>query len=313
MDMGILFTMLVVLAVIVLIGTQLTRFIPFEGDVKKALIFLIINVAMPCIILDSIFQLPIRDGLLSQVGVVFAFSIGLNVIGMGLGWGAARLSGLRGIQAREIAFLASLGNTGFFGLPLCAALFGAQGAFLAAVFDAGVDITLWTLAVFLIKGRSELKTNPLKSILNVPLTASIIGVIVACVGWRPPAVALEITSRLADLTVPLAMIYLGMMLSLMLQRKEGAKARQLGPAIVAKLILMPIVAITLLLVMPGWELATGQVILVQAAMPCLTVASIVFAHYAADEKLAGVATVYSTILSMATVPLFTFIGAYILF
>lgn len=313
MDMGILFTMLVVLAVIVLIGTQLTRFIPFEGDVKKALIFLIINVAMPCIILDSIFQLPIREGLISQVGVVFAFSVGLNIIGMGLGWGAARIAGLRGMQAREVAFLASLGNTGFFGLPLCAALFGAKGAFLAAVFDAGVDITLWTLAVFLIKGRSELKSSPLKSILNVPLAASILGVGVALVGWRPPGVVLEITSRLADLTVPLAMIYLGMMLSLMLKRREGARVQQLWPPILAKLILMPLVAIALLQVLPGWELTAGQVILVQAAMPCLTVASIVFAHYAADEKLAGVSTVYSTILSMATVPLFTFIGAYILF
>ncbi|MFK9094303.1 AEC family transporter [Bacillus salipaludis] len=68
-----------------------------------------------------------------------------------IGWAFALNFYRHSTKKREIALLSGLRNTGFIGIPLCAALIGPEGALFAAIFDAGVDITIWTVGVLIIQ------------------------------------------------------------------------------------------------------------------------------------------------------------------
>ena len=63
----------------------------------------------------------------------------------------AYLFGFRSLKARKMAILAGIGNTGFIGIPLCAQIFGPTGGLLAAIFDAGLDVVVFTLVIMFLQ------------------------------------------------------------------------------------------------------------------------------------------------------------------
>ncbi|WP_019122191.1 hypothetical protein [Brevibacillus massiliensis] len=56
----------------------------------------------------------------------------------------------------------------------------------------------------------------------------------------------------------------------------------------------------------------ARIVLVQSAMPSLTLASILFARYASDEEFGAITTVFSTLFAMLTIPAVVMMGSYIL-
>ncbi|MGG1267921.1 hypothetical protein [Brevibacillus laterosporus] len=117
-----LFSSVGMMAVIIGIGAMIGRMKPVTADARQLLITIIINVAVPCIILNGIFHTQLNQQLLNHIFLIF--------------------------------FIAGLGNTGFIGLPLCVGLFGPTGGLLAAIYDAGLDLVLWTVGVMVLKGKN---------------------------------------------------------------------------------------------------------------------------------------------------------------
>jgi predicted permease len=142
--MGTLFSLIGALAAIVGIGAAISSKISFGSDVKQTLVMIIINVAMPCMLLNSLFSLPVDNALLQEIGLVLLLSVGVHSLGIAMGWFGSFTLKVSGQKRKELAVLAGLGNTGFIGIPMCAVLFGAKGAMLAAVFDSGLDLVIWT-------------------------------------------------------------------------------------------------------------------------------------------------------------------------
>lgn len=315
MPIAALINLIAVLGIIIAIGIVLTRFIRFEGEVKKALVTVIVNVAVPCIILHSLFQLPINDALFRQMGLMLAASLAVHGLGVWFALGFGRATGQAPRTAREIAVLAGIGNTGFIGIPLCSLLFGPKGALLAAVFDAGVDVVMWTLGVFLLRGQSRPSASSLKSLINIPIAAIVLGLLLASLQFDPPAVFKELTRMLSSLTTPLAMLYIGMMVASLYRSAIGPRLREtvlrysriLWNPLLLKLLIIPLgVAALLASVRPAAEIA--PIILLLSATPTFTMSSILFAHCGANEELAVVTTVASTLLSLLTIPLVAWVG-----
>ena len=158
-DYSILIFTIVKLALLMGIGMWLTKKLNFTTDVRRFLIFVIINITLPALILNGFLQLTIDNTLMKEIAIVFIFSVAFNVIGLLCGWSFAKMIGLPSVKARETGFLSIFGNTGLIGIPLCAALFGPKGAVLAAVFDAGMSLTLWTVGVLFIQGKLNITLN----------------------------------------------------------------------------------------------------------------------------------------------------------
>ncbi|GAB7389043.1 AEC family transporter [Bacillaceae bacterium] len=301
MDVATILSSILVMACMIGIGYLLTRCVPFSRDAREMLVGIIVYAAMPSIILSSVFRFPVDAHLFRQLAVVFLLSIVISSLGILIGWGLSRGMRIPSQKAREMAVVSGLGNTGFIGLPLCAALFGPKGALFAAVFDAGVDFTMWTLAVLLLQKRASLSIRSLKAMLNVPFLAILAGLALTYAGWHPPQLFNELTGRLAGLASPLAMMYIGMLLPGLRKRNIHDSLPYLRVPLAVKLLLIP-AATACLLSWAEFDPLLEKVALVQSTMPTLTIASVLFAKFSADEEIGATATIVSTLLSLSTIP-----------
>ncbi len=308
MEMNTLIQSILVMAAIIGIGAAIGCRQPLAADSRQLLITIIVNVAMPCIILDGVFQTPIDDRLMLQIFAIFAVSVLLNCLGILIGWLGARTLPLSAKKRRELAILSGLGNTGFIGLPLCAALFGPKGAVLAAVFDAGLDFVMWTVAVMMLQEKGTFSLKGLKAMVNIPMIAIVVGLGFAMSGLTPPEPVKQLAAALARLASPLAMLYIGMLLPLLLRSKPQVSLPLLGVPITFKLFVLPLSAALLLSVLHV-DAEITRVAVVQVAMPTVAMASILFARYAADEEMGAMTTVFSTLLALLTIPAVLMVGS----
>jgi predicted permease len=310
-EMTTLLTSVFIMAVIVGIGSLLGYRYPLTADSRQLMIALIVNVGMPCIILDGVFQTPIDGQMMMKIFVIFGLSVGFNCLGIALGWLGAGAMKLPARKRREMAILSGLGNTGFIGLPLCAALFGPKGALLAAVFDAGLDFTIWTVGVMLLQDKFAFSLKGLKAMLNIPMIAIVIGLLLAALGVTPPDAVKQLAGTLAKIASPLAMMYVGMLMPALLRNKRRVPLQELGLPLSLKLFVFPLVA-ALLLSLFAMDGDITRIALIQVAMPTIALASILFARYAADEEMGAMTTVFSTLFGLLTIPAVILVGSLII-
>lgn len=306
MDMGAVFQTITLIGIFILIGALLTRTFPFNEDTRSLFISLIVNAAIPAIILSSIFNVEMSPERFKTIIFIFLIAVGINLFGMGLGYGLTVIFNRDSKRKSELAIVSGLGNTGFIGIPLCAVLFGPEGALYAAIFDAGVDFTIWTVGVFLLQEEKKFRFRMLKEMLNLPMMAIIFGLSAAFFQVKPPVLFIELFDYLAALAAPLAMFYIGTIMMNASRARVGRIARHLWVPIIVKLFIVPL-SVAFVVLFIQMEVVVIQTILIQSMMPTITLASILFAMFQADEELGAVATVVSTLISLVTIPLMIYI------
>jgi len=296
------------MAVISVIGYWIAKVNEITNESKQLLISIMLNVAVPCIILDSAFKTKIGKEVISELLIIFILSIITSLVGLLIGWGIARISNQSPSNARKIAIIAGLGNTGFIGIPLCAAILGPKGALFAAAFDTGLGLILYTVAIALLQEKDQFSLASLKQLFNPPLISIVLALFIIITGMKPPEMIQQLNGTLANLATPLAMLYIGILIRTMLKQKGSVTISKLTVPILLKLIILPIFTIILLL-FTNFSMMIKQVMIIQVAMPTMTIAPVFLAQYAQDEELGVKATVYSTICSILTIPLIVYLGA----
>ena len=296
------------MAVISVIGYFIAKTNEITDESKQLLISIMINVAIPCIILDGAFKTKVGKELMSQLIIIFIFSIIISLLSLLLGWIFARIFNYSPNNARKMAFIAGLGNTGFIGIPLCAAIFGPKGALLAAAFDTGVGIVLFTVAIALLQENYQFTLASLKQLINPPIISIIIAVFVIIAEIQPPEIIQQLNGMLANLATPLGMLYIGILIRMMLKQKGTMSISRLTGPILLKLIIFPILTIVVV-VFTNFSMMMKQVIIIQVAMPTMTIAPVLLARYTQDEEIGVKAAVYSTICAILTVPFIVFLGS----
>lgn len=306
MEISIVLQSILIITFMILIGALLAKRSPLGDDTRGLFVNMIVNVAMPCIILSSIFNVDMDEGMFQMIAIVFGLSILINLLGIGMGAIFVHIFLPRSNRKRELALLSGLGNTGFIGIPLCAALIGPEGALFAAVFDAGIDVTVWTVGVAMLQKNRRLAFRTLKAMVNMPTMAVVVGLIVAYFNVKPPMVFIGLADQLAALAAPLAMFYIGMMIMALQRGKVRQSVNEVWVPILVKLFLLPIVAIAMINFFE-FKPEMTQTVLIQSMMPTMTMASILFAKYSADEQMGALTTIVSTLLALITIPFMIYI------
>lgn len=307
MDYSILLFTIFKLAVLLGMGMWIAYKVALTKDIRSFLILVIINIALPAIILNGFFQVKITDSLIKQMMIIFLFSISFIVIGLIIGWLFSKLIGLKPLKARETAFLSTFGNTGLIGIPLCASLFGAKGAVFAAVFDAGMSLMLWTVGILFIQGTSKVTLKSLKSMLSAPNIAVLIGLILTLLKWDPHFFIKDTASTISGIASPLAMFYIGMLVMTIIKEKRRVSAKLVSIPVSFKLLILPLVGILVLLFLP-LSRDVEQILLIELAMPSVTTASVIFALHRADEDYAVMHTLFTNLLCLITIPIIVVLG-----
>ncbi|WP_338450012.1 AEC family transporter [Niallia oryzisoli] len=311
MDYSILIFTVLKLAVLIGIGMWLATKIALTKDVKGFLIFVIINIALPAIILSGFFKVEIDNSLLHQIVIIFIFSLCFNILALFAGWAFSKSIGLEALKARETAFLSTFGNSGPIGIPLCASLFGAKGAVYAAVFDAGMSLTLWTIGTLFVQGKTKVTVKNFKSMITAPNIAVTIGMIFTFFRIDPGSFVKDVTSSLGAVASPLAMIYIGMLVMTIIKEKRTVPAKLVAIPVSFKLIVFPVIGILALTLLPI-AADVEQVLLIEMAMPAVTVASVILALYNADENYGVMHTLLSNLIVLVSLPVIVLLGGMLL-
>lgn len=306
MDIGIVFLSIGLMGIIILLGVLIAIKNKVTLEAKQILMAIIINIAVPSIILNGVFNTVIDQKILQQILLIFLLSVGINIASIFLGLLVARIFRFQSTKAKKIAILSALGNTGFIGIPLCYAIFGPIGGLLAAIYDSGMDIVLFSLVIYMLQSEQKFQLSQLKAILNIPVFAIIIGISLAIVGFQPPTLLKNLTASLSSLAAPMAMLYIGLLLPEVFKHKVRLGMKELSLPLSLKLFIFPLLVMILI---PLFNVSKDvvEVIIIQACMPTFMLATVIFSKYTNDEGTAVMTTIYSTLLSLATIPLMTYL------
>ncbi|MGL4740034.1 MAG: AEC family transporter [Sarcina sp.] len=312
-----------VLTVIIMIalGYFLKKFKWFDDKFGKGLSTLVVKIALPFAIFNSVLAHLTRSSLLQLSGTLI-YPLGTVVIAYIVAFIFMKLlkikPGRRGIFLNAVANA----NTIFIGLPLNLALFGSVSIPFFLVCYVSNTVSTWAFGVLLIanddptvdKSKVKKKIN-WKKILSPPLIGFFIGLVFLLLNIPVPKFIGTAIGDVGGVTTPLALMYIGIIL-----QDAGLKSihfdRDTIFALIGRFILSPIIIIILILIGTnafGADLPSllRQTFIVQSATPMLAVLPILANEYHGDVEYATNLVTTSTILFVIVVPILMLITQYV--
>lgn len=190
---------LMMLLIIVGIVAYKQKWITDEGS--KQMSALLVNIVTPFIII-SVYQTPF----VMERAINLAISFGLSVIAVGVAILFSRL--LIPPQHDVERFALFFPNTGFFGIPVIAAVFGSEAVFYLMGFNITVTLVAFTYGIYLYTHKKSAMSLK-RAILNPGTIGFLLGILLFISPVKLPPLALSFVTSVASINTPLAMIVLG--------------------------------------------------------------------------------------------------------
>lgn len=265
---------------------------------RKALSDLLINIILPCNIINSfIGDLVISSELMENCVIAIIISILIQLFAT---YGS-RLFFLK--FPREEKSIMSYGmicsNSSFIGLPVAGALYSDLGVLYTSIYQLPIRITMWTagLSLFTSVNRKE----AIKKVLIHPCIISIwIGFALMLLPIRLPSFLIRTISSMSGCTIPISMIVVGSILA-------DANIKTMFSKKIIYFTIMRLVAFPLLIyvVLLPFHLDSLviHIALIMSAMPAGSTTSILADRYSCDAMFASQIVFVSTLFSIVTIPL----------
>lgn len=263
----------------------------------KELTAVTLNIFLPGMLLVNILSntTELKTG---DVLIFLALSAGMYLLGLILGkiFTAVTKAPRSDKGVYEFASLSS--NAGFMGIPVCLAVFGSKCSLYAALTNIPFNLLTFSLGVYLLAGKATLKR-----ILNPSFITSIIGVAIYLLGFsdKMPSIITDIASFLGQATTVCAMVVIGSTLATV---PLGSIFREWRFIPFLILRLFGIAALTyLLLSFVNIPQLAKAVIVMMAAMPVATNATMLSNLYGGNTELSSKIVFLSHALAIVTIPL----------
>lgn len=293
---------LALMAVLIALGYYLNRSGKIKKEAERGIAELTIDIAFPALIFTNI----VRDfdlNMLREYLIVPAAAIIITMISIAIIFIVSNFLNYSRREQEEFAFVSVFSNNIFVGAPICLALFGAQGLILAILYDFGMQLILWTVGIWLLKDSGQnAESHFLANIFSPPIIGLLLGLIVVFSGFSIPAAVINITDSIGAITVPLAMIFIG------LQLAKSTFAEVMGDKRIyllssLRLLIFPALVYFGLGLFPIQNLLRS-VMTILAAMPVFASSSVIMEKYGHKSDFAS-AAIFATIIFMAfTLPIF---------
>ncbi len=191
-------------------------------------------------------------------------------------------------------------NTIFIGLPINLAIFGEKSIPFVLLYYIVNTSIFWTIGVYLIaRDNPQAKTatisfHPivmLKKLFSPALLGFIIGLICMLLAWPIPNFILKFGSYLADLTTPLSMFAIGIIIYFT-GIKNLKMTKDIALVLVGRFFIAPFIVWIL-----GHFITVSplmlNVFMVQASMPVQNAVPILVRNYEGDQRYASASLCYS--------------------
>ncbi|MBQ9009320.1 MAG: AEC family transporter [Clostridia bacterium] len=283
-----------------LCGFVISRLNIVREDNRAVLVRLLMDVAMPMMVLNAFNKPTTREEILSSVWVMVIALAGCVVTGL-IGRVLWRT---QPDNKRKVLMYASMfSNAGNAGLPIISLVFGPVGVFYASMYLIPPRILQWTVGLgFFVKPE---KGGWVRNVLLNPMVVTIyIGAVLMATGWQIPGVFGKAIANLGSMTGPLSMILIGATLAHM-DFRQLLDGTVLGITSL-RLLLFPLLFAVLLKLVHADEMVMN-VCVILLAMPVASNTAAMAERYGGDHVFASACVSVSTLLSVITVPLITWL------
>jgi len=281
-----------------------------SNNMNQDIINLLVNVSLPALIIISLTSLSFTQQLLHEIFLLVVITFSMHLIFIGFSYIQVKLLHMDGADRDIYQFAYNFGNTGLIGFAVAYAIYGQPGLFYMAVCDAVSPVFVWTIGVMMMQ-RSVDKPeklrgkgyyiNLIKQIINPSMIAVIIGFFLLAMSIELPETVFSIIQQLGNLTIPLAMIFIGSIIGDMNLRVIYKDTRALYYCL-QKLITLPLIIFAILWLL-NFENYLLSIPVIYAAMPAGALTSIIASRYGNDYHLASKIILISTLISMITIPM----------
>jgi predicted permease len=217
------------------------------------------------------------------------------------------------IQKREkgaMIMTSSFGNITFFGIPILTGIYGIEAIKFPLLYDlAGSAIILWTAGTMICSYYSGGQKASLKSGLKnlaamPPIWAMVFGFAAnfSGIGFHLPDIFINLLDLLSQPIIPLMTFSIGLML-------KAPKLKYIFlamPSVLIKLCLSPFLAFLFALVF-GLDGLAFKAVIVESALPVMTLSLVLVSQYGLDETLAALTAIITIALSFITIPIAVFL------
>lgn len=276
-----------------------------EGN--KALSNLLLLVVNPCLTITA-YQTDYDARLVKGLLIAFAAAFVSHLIGILI----ARLlvSEKNNPDYYLDRFGAVYSNCGFIGIPLIYSVLGNEGVFYLTAYMTVFNLFSWTHGLSLLEGQFTLKQLK-EGLLSPMIIATFVGIIFFLVQFKIPGTVLASLNYISDMNTPLAMMVAGFSVAQADLKKVFSNIRIYWVCFL-KLFAMPLL-VTLFLYITHVSHDIAYTTLIAAACPTATTMTMMAIRYDKNYTYASEIFAVSTILSMVTIPIITFIAGFLIY
>lgn len=295
--------------VLMFIGYLLTYKQWFSNQIGDAFSKLVLQIALPCNMFLTITKNFSRAEFLHLVGgtVIPILSMLLTFV---ISFLYRRLFRITPARKGIFSTMFTCSNTIFIGLPINLAIFGEKSVPYVLLYYIVNTTLFWTIGIYLI-ARDNPKIEQatvnfhllpiLKKIFSPALLGFLIGLCAVLLNFQLPSSIATFLAYLGNLTTPLSMFVIGIIVYNVGIRNLTLNKDILG-VLIGRYVISPLVVwlLGLWISVPPLMLS---VFIIQAAMPVQNSVPILARSYDADQPFAASALGYSVLLYLAYIPL----------
>lgn len=279
----------------------------FNEETKAVLPKLITYVSLPLFLIYSLTSTFKSDDLIHIVyGAVVPMLSMIICFFCSLGLGKILKVNHKHTGLFYITFTTS--NAVFIGIPVNIALFGEQSLPYTLVYFFANTIFFWTVGNYYISADSEkskvklISIDSLKKIFSTPVIALLVSFLLILLQIKLPAFLLNTAKYLGNMTTPLAIILIGVILY-SIDLKKIKWDRDLIWVMVGRFVISPLSILLVIYFIPVPELMR-KVFIIQSSLPAMAQTAILASFYHTDVEYATLIVSVSTLASIITIPIF---------
>lgn len=265
---------------------------------------LLINLIVPCIIIHS-FQMEYSQEMASRIykiGVLWALMLVVCVLVLFV---AIKVLKAKGFERGVLAGIIMIPNTGFVGIPVVDAFFGAEGLLYMSICEVVSDLFVFTAIYSYVNHTAGIKEKKsIKDLLSPPVVATIVGFILFRFNIMLPSFVGDAVEKIGAASTALAMIVLGGQVA-DLRLKDFFGKGKTYITVALRLVLMPLIAYILMKFVFVDTSFMAKIFVLAWAMP-VGIFSVVFAEkLGKDATYATENVMLSNVLCLLTIPIWT--------
>lgn len=262
----------------------------------------LIYVACPCMILNSFLGIEYSQENIKSIALFFCASFVIQLLFFALLFIILRKK-YDDAKYRVLSLGATLGNVGFFGLPVVTALFPENSAVpcYSTLYVTSMNLLVFTVGVFLITNNK--KYISVKSAIFNPTTLSaLVALPLFLFQIQLPTQVMTTVVLLGKMTTPLCMVVLGMRLAAVNLRKLFTRPF-VYVVCALKLIVFPLFAYACVFFIPIFDDTFKTCMLVLSSTPSAAVILSLAELHECEQELSANVVLVTTLLSIITIPL----------